>query len=131
MVAAAYGADEAFSRDAAQDRDGQFGTDTRDGQQFFKQPLLGELLKAEQKQGIFPHVGVDVQCGGCSRVAELRVRGNRDRELITHATTFKHDGTGRFREDQSAKMGYHFGHLTRRGRLPDEPPCQPRVPTWS
>ena len=63
MISGADGSDEASSVHATEDGDGELGADAGDGEEFFKEALLGDLEEAEEGELVFADVGVDVEAG--------------------------------------------------------------------
>src|SRR5476651_1089907 len=60
-ISAANGANEVAGAHTSQDVDSEFGADAADGEQLFKQRFLLREMKAEERNLIFTHIGVNEQ----------------------------------------------------------------------
>ncbi len=104
MVATADGGDEALRGDAAEDGDGELGTDTGDGNQALEETLFIELGEAEECKLVFGDLGEDVQAGFVAFAREGGEGGDGDGDVVANAGALD-DGLVRRLGDEDAAEG--------------------------
>jgi len=107
VVAGTDGVDEAVGADAAEDRDGQFGTYAADSEELFEEALFLDFGEAEEGELVFADVGVDVEGGFDAFGGQGGEGGYADGDVVAHAGALDDSLIGGFREEAAAEVGDH------------------------
>ena len=107
-VRAAQGRHQVGGAHASQDVDRQLGTDAADREEFFKQRLFFRQMKAEERNLVLAHVGIDEERDLAAGRGKLGKGIHGDRDVVADAVAV-HDGVaGRGGQQGSAQMGDHM-----------------------
>ena len=101
VVLAADGLDGAVGGEAAEDFDGELGTDAADGDEALEEALLLAVEEAKEGDLVFADLGVDVERGFRADAGERGEGGDGDDDVIADAGGFN-DGLAGFLEDELA-----------------------------
>ena len=104
---AANGAEEVGGGDAAEDFDGERGTDAADADQLFEEIFFIRREEAVEREGVFANMSVDAEAGLAADAGEMGKGGNGDGDVVTDAANIEDGLVGRFFDQGSAQQRNH------------------------